>query len=212
MALSDYGKICWAAWYPFNNHSFIKAHTSLPSKCLPPFESSVQYILHSIKPRKMSRYQCVCAIILIGAFSLCVCFFVCAVSVFLCVCSAQSVPVGAISYLVTLYESNVSQRQRRGIRFVHCMTPMPLHIPPPPPGCKTPTDGKSASAQDASTGHINAGWHTPSHTQREKLEAHSDTPRGKEERERGYCYGWDRHGEADSWVRVCGAVMADIWL
>lgn len=152
--------------------------------------------------------MCVCAIILIGAFSLCVCFFVCAVSVFLCVCSAQSVPVGAISYLVTLYESNVSQRQRRGIRFVHCMTPMPLHIPPPPPGCKTPTDGKSASAQDASTGHINAGWHTPSHTQREKLEAHSDTPRGKEERERillwvrqtwrGWfvsesvwcCYGW----------------------
>lgn len=81
--------------------------------------------------------------------------------VFLCVSSAQSVPVGAISYLVTLYESNVCQKQDRGGRYVHCMTLMSSY----PPYCKTPTDGKSASAQHASVGHINVSQHTPSHIQ-----------------------------------------------
>lgn len=86
MALSDYGKICWAAWYPFNNHSFIKAHTSLPSKCLPPFESSVQYILHSIKPRKMSRYQCVCVQSFLLVLLACACVFLSVLWVCFCVC------------------------------------------------------------------------------------------------------------------------------
>lgn len=113
-----------------------------------------------MKPCKMSRYQSVCwwqrvQSFSIGAFSL----YACCKSVF----SAQSVPFGAISYLVTLYECKVCQRQERGVRFVLCVT---LMLPyPPPPHCKTPTDGKSASAQNASIRHINTGRHVPSRTQ-----------------------------------------------
>lgn len=76
----------------------------------------------------MSRYQSVCLwqraqSFSIGAFSL----YVRCKSVF----SAQSLPFGAISYLVTLYESKVCQRQERGVRFVLRMTFM-LSCPPPP--------------------------------------------------------------------------------
>lgn len=117
-----------------------------------------------------------------------------------CVSSAQSVQVGAISYLVTLYESNGCQKQDRGGRYVHCMTLMPSY----PPCCRTPTDGKSASAQHASVGHINMSQHTPSHIQpqththtgnihKEKLEAHTHPWQASGQRgERGYCYGWER--------------------
>lgn len=104
-------------------------------------------------------------------------------------CSAQSVPVGAISYLVTLYESIVSQRQRRGIRFVHCMTLTPSY--PTPLAAKRPlTESRRLPKMPPLGISTRADTHLRIHNngqyaQRETggTDTHTDTPQGKEERE-----------------------------
>lgn len=139
----------------------------------------------------MSRYQSVCLwqraqSFSIGAFSL----YVRCKSVF----SAQSLPFGAISYLVTLYESKVCQRQERGVRFVLRMTFM-LSCPPPPPAAKRPLmesrhlpsmppSGISTQANTYHRTHNQRETHT-GNIHKEKLDAHAhtDTPWGREQRE-----------------------------
>ena len=120
----------------------------------------------------------------IGAFSL----YVCCKSVF----SAQSMPFGAISYLVTLYESKVCQRQETGVRFVLRMTFM---LSCPPPAAKRPLMesrhlpsmpplGISTRADTYPHTHNHREAHT-GNIHKEKLDAHThtDTPRGREQRE-----------------------------
>jgi len=187
----------------FNNHSFIKAHTSSPSKCRP----------WSIKPCKMSWYQCVQSFS-IGVFSLCVCvyFFCVCVNVWtekcvFCVCVVPKAYQLGLSLTSSPYMRSVCAKGKSGESDLyivwHPCPRIPLHH-----GCQTPTDGKSASAQHAPTGHTLPLTHThttvETHTgnvHKEKLEAHTHTytPKGREGR-KVYCYGWERHEEVDLWA------------
>lgn len=161
-----------------DNHpttALLSRHISLPSKCL-----SILKACYSIQQS-------------LTLFSLCMYFFlswfmICAVTVWtennIFVCSAQSVTGEAISYLVTLYESSVCQRQESTHIWVQSHLNIIWHSCPHIPlrhGCQMPTDGKSAFAQHASTMHINKYTSTERHASRQKLEAHThaDTPKGK---------------------------------
>lgn len=152
--------------YPSDTHSA----TTVLSRHIPPypqnaspFESLIQYILQSIKPCKMSRYQCACG-------SLCNHFLLvhlaCACAFFPDACVCYKCPKRTMWLSLTLspYTRAVcagGKREESDLYIVwHSCPCIPLRH-----GCQTPTDGKSASAQHASTGHINTGNHTPSHTQ-----------------------------------------------
>lgn len=209
MALSDYGKICWVVWYSFSSTLLSQYIPPYPQNTSP-FESLVQYIPQSIKPCKMSRHQCVCG-------SVCNHFLLvhlaCACAFFLmlvCAVNAHSGPVVAISYLVTLYESSVCQRQERGVRFVHCMTLMPLY----PPASRLPNaHWRKVGICPTCLHRAYQDTHTQAiYTKRNWRHTTTLTHLRAKRRERILLWVRETHREVDLRVRVCGAVMADIWL
>lgn len=165
MALSDYGKICWAAWYPFKKPLFYQVTYLLALK-MPPLLKGWYSIYCKVKWAGISVCSSVNNHFLLAHLA-CVCFFR-RISCACCKClNRQRVPKAyqlRLSLTSSPYTRAVCAKGKREESDLY----IEWHSCPRIPrrhGCQTPTDGKSAPAQHASTGHINTGRHTPSHTQ-----------------------------------------------